>query len=298
MLSPGQDPLGYPNYFKELQYPLVWSPKFDGIRGVPKKGTVLSRTGKPLPSYQVQDEFSMYEDWDFEIIEGNVTDFGVYNRTQSHVMSENKPGDLHIFVFDICTPLMIDMRTPYYQRLDELKNQAAKLNLPDNVHIVEHPEIETEEELLSAEANVLGQGYEGLMWRSPVGHYKCNRATWKEGIIGKLKRFEDVEGTLVDIHEGETNLNPQERDELGFAKRSDRKDGKIGSGMAGTYFVEFEGQIVDVAPGSFTHDERKEHLLSRARRLGSYLKFRIFRHGVKDKPRFGRALGWRDPMDL
>ena len=41
MLAPGEDPLSYPDYFDKLQYPLLGSPKFDGIRCIIKSNKKL-----------------------------------------------------------------------------------------------------------------------------------------------------------------------------------------------------------------------------------------------------------------
>ena len=46
MLAPGEDPLSYPDYFDKLQYPLLGSPKFDGIRCI-----IKSNKGNKLTAY-------------------------------------------------------------------------------------------------------------------------------------------------------------------------------------------------------------------------------------------------------
>ena len=100
LLSPQEDPLRYPDYFKKLRFPLMVSPKIDGIRGIVKNHTMLSRTGKLIPSYQVQEEFTYIDDLDGELVEGLPNTPDVYNRSQSHVMSMGKPGNIMYHVFD------------------------------------------------------------------------------------------------------------------------------------------------------------------------------------------------------
>lgn len=293
LLSPNEDPLSYPEFFEKLQYPYLCSPKYDGIRAIVKNRSVFSRSGKLLPSYQVQEEFGIRElnHCDGELIEGCATDFGVYNRTLSHIMSEDKPGEISYFVFDFTDPYYLNL--PFYKRLQKLSD----LNLP-NVKAVFHHEVNSYEELLEYEARQLELGYEGIMLRNPIATYKNGRATFRQNIIYKLKRFQDDEAIILDIYEEMANHNTLEKDELGYAKRSDKKEFKVPSGKAGGFVVSWNGLELDVAPGAFTHLERKGLWQSKDKFIGSLLKFRFMLHGMKDKPRFPRALGLRNSIDL
>jgi DNA ligase-1 len=136
------------------------------------------------------------------------------------------------------------------------------------------------------------------MWRSPFGPYKHGRGTWREGYIGKLKRFEDTEGILVDIEEGQTNMNIEMRDNMGFAKRSYEKDGMVLSGMAGALIVDVDGVLARVAPGALKHDERKHMLENPKEYIGRPLTFRHFPHGAKDTFRQAKFAAWRSRIDL
>lgn len=293
MLAPIDDPLKRPSFFDDLQYPMLCSSKYDGIRGSVKGNLVVSRTGKAIPSFQVQDEFTSVEDVDGELIEGCETDYGVYNRTSSHVMSKNKPGDLKYFIFDYNHPAWLE--TPYYKRLEMLKT----LDLDPEFNIViDHHEINNYDELIAYEQSQLSLGFEGIMMRDPVGRYKQGRATWKEGLIYKLKRFTDDEGVIVDYVERQINNNAQEKDELGFAKRSTKKEGMKAAGTLGKFKVMYHGKVISVAPGVFKHDELQTIWNNREKHLGQLLKFRYFGHGMKDNLRFPRALGFRNRIDL
>lgn len=289
MLCPQQDPMGYPRYFEELRYPLLCSPKFDGIRGVVKHGTVMSRKFKPLPSAQVQHQFGRYEHFDGEIVVGSPTDHDVYNRTQSHVMAFEKPGAVKFYVFDYTAPEFLEK--PFHERLDE---PAKIIGRQDDVEVVEHTLVESEAELLEYEGRMLSAGFEGLIMRDPVGRYKQGRGTWREGLIYKLKRFEDAEATVVDFQEQMTNFNELKRDALGYAERSTVRDNMFAANTLGAFVVDLGGLEVTVAPGAFDHDERRRIWLNRERYEGRTLKFRFFGRGVKDLPRFPRAVGFRD----
>jgi len=295
LLAPNKDPLSYPSYFEELQYPLLCSPKYDGIRCIIKNGVALSRAGKPIPSKQVQEEFGYLEHFDGELIIGEPTDTDVYNRTQSHIMSANKPGDLRFYVFDYTAPSCLDWS--FKGRLDLLKGAFIGAS-PENIFIVQQKKVMIYEELMDFELECLFAGFEGIMMRNPEAPYKQGRGTFNEGIIYKLKRFQDTEGRIVSFKELMINKNEQEKDELGYAKRSSAKAGLIPGETLGAFIVRYGDQELDIAPGILTHEDRKLIWENKEDFIGKVIKFRFFAHGIKDKPRFPRFVGFRDLGDL
>ena len=60
MLATDYDP-------EKLRFPVLASPKLDGIRAYVKDGVVLSRQNKPIPNDHVQSLFSKYEHFDGEL---------------------------------------------------------------------------------------------------------------------------------------------------------------------------------------------------------------------------------------
>jgi DNA ligase-1 len=297
LLASGEDPLSFPDYFKRLQYPYLCSPKLDGIRCIVKYKKAMSRSFLQLPSYQVQSDFTYIEHLDGELIEGEATDPNVYNRTQSHVMSEDKPGNLKYYAFDYTHPDWINR--PFYERLFEAKRLVTAIQSLSSEYIfLEHHEVNNYNELIAYEMEVLAQGYEGVMLRNPLSPYKMGRATFNQNIIYKLKRFKEAEGVLIDVLPAMTNHNPLERDELGYAKRSSRKENLVESEIAGTLIIEFEGDEIEISSGSFTHDQRRKLLSNIDQYRGKLIKFRYFLYGIKNKPRFGRAVGFRSVIDI
>lgn len=297
MLAPPEDPLSFPEYFEQLQFPLLASPKFDGIRCLIKNHTALSRSGKSLPSAQVQAEFTDFNNLDGELIEGNPQDFGVYNRTQSFVMSQDKPGDMRYYVFDYCHPDWLNK--PFYERLSYAKGLLPR-NKP--YYMIEHSEIENLAELYLYEELQLKRGFEGIMMRNPLGRYKNGRGTFREGLIYKLKRFVDDEARIVGFKEANHNTNVATTDELGYTSRSSHQANLVPADTLGAFFVEhlFKGVklTLEVACGAITHEERKFIFTNQHLFLGKLLKFRYMLHGMKDRPRFPRAVGLRDLTDL
>ena len=304
LLSPQDDPLKRPTFFQDLPWPLLCSPKLDGIRCLPQPGefaptTVYSRTCKSLRSKQLQLQFGVPElnYLDSEGIEGDPCTPDCYTRSDSHIMSFNKPGDLALYVFDDASPELHSKS--FWYRLQTAEERVAKLNRPDVV-FVEHELCQSIEELLVFEAKVLALGFEGVMMRTQRGAYKSHaRCTWNDQIIYKLKRFTDDEGLLVGLEENDKNNNALEVNELGYAKRSKAAAGLVPGGRVGTFLVDFQGLTLRIAPGVFKHAELIEIWNNPHKYVGRKLiKFRHFAIGVKDLPRFGRAVGFRDNIDL
>jgi DNA ligase-1 len=296
MLAPRESVKHFPTpdeFFDALQYPLLASPKLDGIRGIIKDGEAKSRSFKPLPSAQVQADFTSIEHLDGEFIAGSWTVGDVYNRSQSYIMSDDKPGDISFHVFDYTHPDWLHL--PFIERLTKAHSLIKGLK---EYWPVEHRMCYNSAELMAFEEEMLEDGYEGLIARNPNGHYKCGRGTFRQGLIYKIKREVDDEGVIVGFVERMLNNNTLETSELGYAKRSSSKEGKLPAGTLGKFKVEYHGDIISVAPGKFNHDQLQEIWDNQALYTGKLLKFRHFPHGAKDRPRQPRALGFRDEMDL
>ena len=73
-----------------LRYPLIASPKLDGVRATVRDGVVYSRSNKPIPNKHVHSLFKNYEYFDGELIVGDPTSPTVYRDTVSEVMSHDK----------------------------------------------------------------------------------------------------------------------------------------------------------------------------------------------------------------
>ena len=302
LLAPREEPMSFARYWDFISYPILGSPKLDGIRGYTEDGCVKSRTGKLLPSAQLQDMFGKFSFLDGEFHVGSACEPNVYNLTQSHVMAYSKPADnLMYSVFDYVHPEMLECC--YEERLNCLKiyvDQIIRENpeMRSHISIVEQCEINSYEELIAYESKCIGDGFEGIMLRSAEGRYKQGRATIRDNIIFKLKRFADDEGVIVDILPRMHNTNEKKLDEQGNSKRSQAKEGLIETDIAGKFVVHFNGMNIEVAPGQFNHEQLTRIYADKDKYIGQLIKFRHFPYGVKDKPRFPRAVGFRDTIDI
>ena len=278
-----------------LTYPLYASPKLDGIRALKVGGRLVSRKLLDIPNKYVQAiARDLPDGLDGELIDGDPTAHYVYRRTNSLVMSDDKlVGDsLQLHLFDRWdSPGMV-----YQERYVDL----TKRNWGPFACVLTQMVISSREELDAYEANAVAKGYEGVMLRSMHSHYKHGRSTAKEGIMLKVKRFEDSDAVIIGIEEEMHNGNEAGRDNLGRTKRSTAKDGKTGKGTMGALVVRDLKSGVEFNIGTgFTAEDRKHFwnlrgVVAEAKRgTLPIVKYKFFPVGVKDKPRHPVYLGLR-----
>ena len=272
----------------KLRYPLLVSPKLDGIRAYVREGVVYSRKNKPIPNKHVQTLFKPYDYFDGELIVGDPTDPFVYRNTMSGVMSVDGEPDVKYFVFDH----LLYLHEPFALR----NGRSLRYNRKVTVAL-EQKLIITYDELLEHEAKILELGYEGLILRDPNAPYKCGRSTVKEGGMLKLKRFSDAEFTVVGFEERLKNNNEATTDETGRTKRSSHKANKSGRGDLGALVLQHNGDTFTCGTG-FTDAERADIWDNQDKYLGRLAKVKFFAIGAYDKPRHPVFLGWRDKRDV
>ena len=279
-----------------LRYPLLASPKLDGIRATVVGGKLLTRTLKDVPNKHIRAMLAHaeLEGFDGELIAGEAWSKTVYRDTVSIVMSHDKePTDLRFYCFDLW-----HMPARYKQRWHQLQHEATKLT-DRPVDIVEQLIIENEKALLAYEEAALEKGFEGLILRDPDGLYKCGRSTVKEGGLLKMKRFEDGEARVIGVEEEMHNGNEAETNELGRTKRSTEKAGLVGKDTMGAIIVEDMVSKVRFNIGTgFTAEDRATIWTFREKFVGQLIKYKHFPIGTKDKPRHPVFLGMRDARDM
>lgn len=276
----------------DLRYPLLASPKLDGVRALIIDGVVMSRTMKPIPNEHVQFLFgrSAYEGFDGELIVGDPCNSTAYRDTTSGVMSVRGKPDVTFHVFDDYSG-----PTAFHERLYRAQVRVRKYAKTSGLKFVEHTELKNPAAVDDYEKKLLALGYEGVMLRSLHGIYKQGRSTEREGYLLKLKRFEDAEATVIGVEELQHNEN--DRDEDG--KRTSHKAGKRNGGALGALHVRSIKHATEFHIGSgFSAEERVKLWKARGSLLGKIVKFQYFPTGSKDKPRFPTFLGFRSPVDL
>lgn len=295
MLAAKTPPAGHP-----YRFPLLASPKLDGIRAVVIDGRVYSRSLKLIRNTRVQWLFGCpeFNGLDGELIVGAPTGVDeegndVMQRTTSGVMSVDGEPDVTFHVFDcVCDPAW-----RFERRLDHAVDLFEGYC---GFEMVPQVLIHTQEELDVFEGSMLALGYEGVMLRDPAGLYKFGRSTVKEGGLIKVKHFEDAEAEIIGFEERMHNGNEATVSELGRTKRSTHAANKTGRGDLGAFIcrtpagIEFNigTGMSDEQRGEFW--ERREQIL-KAGWLAKYKSFTAA--GVKDAPRFPVFLGLRAKDD-
>lgn len=274
-----------------IKFPVMASPKLDGVRVIVYDGVVYSRNFKRIPNDHVQALFGRKEceGFDGELIVGDVTSDTVFQATTSGVMTGAGKPDVTLHAFDF-----IGSMSRFKFRYEVLVGLANKLK---HVKVVPHVLIENIEELNAYEEECVAQGYEGIMIRDPQGKYKHGRSTTKEGGLLKIKRFEDDEAVVIGCEELMTNLNEQELDNLGHKVRSSKKEGLVPAGKLGALIVKHKAFGEFKIGSGFTEDARIKLWRERDELKGRLAKFKYQPSGVKDKPRFPVFLGFRNKID-
>lgn len=276
----------------KIKYPCLATPKLDGIRCLIVDGKAMSRTMKPIPNEYIQAKISELSKSleSLEGCDGELMVDGDYNDVQSAVMSRSGEPNFRFHVFDKIS------QKPYKERLLDVEQVCSKSQL---LVPVLPTVIDTEEDLFMAHAHWLDEGYEGTMIRCPEGPYKHGRSTVKQGILLKLKDFDDDEATIWAIHEKMHNTSEAEKDELGYTKRSQKKDNKSPAGTAGKVTLMWKGMEVSAGFGLGIDDAYKQHMWDNQEEyIGKTYKFQYQGLSKDGVPRFPKIIGERSSEDI
>lgn len=272
-----------------IKFPVLATPKLDGIRCLRLNSRSLSRKLLDIPNNSIQLKMSTLPDGlDGELIVPGKP----FNDTQSAIMSEEGAPDFVFYVFDYVSG---DPNKSYSERVNELE----KLDLPDFCIKLIPKEINSIDEFNEYERECLQGNFEGVMIRKPNGPYKFGRSTEKEAYLLKYKRFEDSDAVIISVDPLLSNENEKELDNIGNSKRSKKKSGLKEKDLLGAFLVKDIHSGVEFRVGTgFTDEQRGEYWKNRLDLIGKIVKYRFQPSGVKDKPRFISFIGFRDERDI
>ena len=276
-----------------LPFPVLATPKLDGIRCLKVGGRALSRSFKPISNRFVREwiEANLPDGVDGELVLRG----GTFSETTSAIGARDGEPDFVFHVFDM---VVEGLSQPYAHRMANLGYWKIT---SDHVVKVLPVEIRNLAELEAFEEQCLAAGYEGVMVRTPDSPYKCGRSTEREAWLLKIKRFEDAEAVVLATYEGMSNQNEAGVDAFGRTKRGMAQAGMVGRGELGGFVVrhaesgvEFRLGYNHVAGGvdRVTLWHRRETL------VGKLVRFRHQPSGAKDAPRFPKFVGFREAWDL
>jgi len=283
----------------KLVYPVLASPKLDGVRCLILGGVAMSRSLKPIPNKFVQDTLGnvpSYEGLDGELIVGSPTASTCFQSTTSAVMSSQGTPDFQLHVFDK-RGFQTSVKPDVF--VHRLKAASSATIGKKHLRFVQHTMIMNEAALLKYEAEKLSAGYEGVMLRHPQGPYKAGRSTLNEGWLLKLKRFSDSEAVVEGFEPLLHNANEAKLNELGQLARSSHRAGKVATAQLGSLIVRDVTTGVQFELGTgFTSGQRVEMWIKRSKLPGKLVRYKFQPTGVKERPRFPVFLGFRHTSDL
>jgi len=272
-----------------LRYPVVVSPKLDGVRATFIGGVLRTRSLKPLANRAIQLIRSDYP-LDGELIVGPANGKSVFRDTMKVVSAHDAPIDgLMYHVFDIV-----------YEGSFKSRLHAAHASIEGSNFMtpVPHVLVENETSLLRCEEVYLEEGYEGLMIRDPMGKYKFGRSTAREGALLKMKRKLTSEARVIGFEEQMHNGNLAQTNELGYTERSSHQDNMFPMGVLGALMVKDVKTGVEFNVGTgFTAEDRAGIWKQKDTLIWKLISYEYLPYGVKDKPRHPVFLGWRMEED-
>lgn len=275
--------------WEAIKYPVLCTPKLDGIRCIKVDGCALSRKFKPIPNAFVREcvESALPDE-----VDGELMTSGTFAETTSAIMTRSGKPEFTYHIFDYVKD---SLKKPYCERMIDLKS----LELPPIVKLVLPTLIENKEQLIEFEEKCLLEGYEGIMLRHPHGPYKCGRSTVREGYLLKLKRFEDSEAEIIGFEEKMHNMNEATIDELGYTKRSSHKENLVPAGTLGNLIVRDIHHGWELKIGTGMNDQLRQEIWdNKDKWLHVIIRYSYQVAGMKDLPRFPSFGGRRSEDDM
>lgn len=283
--------------FEKLNYPMIGSPKVDGVRIVCHHTLgPVTRSLKPVKNLHIRallaaDELKFF---DGEVTLGPPNGQSVFNDTIRATQTHDGAPDITYHVFDTYGIGINEYRSRLANTADRIKHLNTQPAF-GFVQMLEWVYLDGPGAVAAYEAKQVEAGYEGIMLRHIQGRYKFGRSTLKEQILLKLKRWQDDEAEVIGFEALQRNQNVQTRNNLGLAERSTHKAGKVDDSLLGKLLVSHHtfgrfsiGSGLDVAL-------REEIWNNQEKYLGKQVTFKYMPYGSIDAPRFPIFKCFRDP---
>lgn len=279
-----------------LHYPVLATPKLDGIRCLKKDGKALTRSLKPIPNIYVRTwiEAEFPNGIDGELILPGKKFTDVSSLVMSIKGTVGFSSILH-WTFDYVGDNFKLVDRVYRNRMEDLRTLVSPRGMVKLLPVVLH----NYGELQEFECKCVEGGYEGICLRDPDSPYKFGRSTERQGWLLKIKRFEDSEAEIIGFEEKMHNSNVMFRGELGQAKRATTMEGMVPMDTLGALLVRDEKHYWTFSVGSGFDDKRRRIIWQdRKAYMGKMIKYKFQPYGVKNGPRSPIFLGFRDKRDL
>ena len=278
-----------------LHYPVIASPKLDGIRCIllsDGRGSTkaVARSWKPIPNDFVRTWLEQNLSPGFD---GELMIRGAFNEVSSAIMRSTGEPDFQYNIFDYVSG---NLNKPFEERIQELRTVLAGRN--GHIVIVEQRVCSTAAELLTFYNDCLSKGYEGICLRSPKSPYKLGRSSEREGYLLKLKPIDDGEAKIIGFNEKMHNANEARTDNFGRTERSSFQSGLVPTDVLGSFEVVDIKTGVEFSVSGLTDEQRYLYWNNQKELLGKIIKYKFQGLGVNNAPRFPIFLGFRDARDM
>lgn len=279
------------SHLDALEWPLIGSPKIDGIRCLnhPTLGPV-TRSFKPVPNRYIREELKHLlgdSPLDGELVIEQADRLADFNTTQSGVMTSGGQPEFAFLVFD-------HFAKPDNAFTARFGDAVGTVNMigDKRIRIVEHTVLKDCEEFYALAEENLSWGYEGTMLRDPEGPYKNGRSTLKQQWLLKYKEWEDAEGIVIGFEERMHNANEDIKDNFGYAKRTSHKENMIPMDTLGALILHTSWGELRVGTG-FDDTQRQTIWSARDALYRQIVTFKYQVFGMQEKPRFPVFKGFR-----
>lgn len=202
----------YSEHFHKMEFPVISSPKLDGIRINATKDGLFSRNGKPFVSIPHIAEAlkPIFEKYPYLVLDGELFNFDLkedFNRiislvkktkpTQSDMDESRKYIQFHVFDY-----FLTDNKNPInsLSRKQFVKTILLELN-SEYVKPLEYTLCYNQDELDACYSRYLEEGNEGQM----INDFKASYEHKRTDKLLKRKEFQDAEFKIVDIISGQGN---------------------------------------------------------------------------------------------
>lgn len=299
---------------------LLMQPKIDGMR-VLMHDKPMSRSWKPHRNKYLEaclrEHAGLLRGMDGEIVPGLEYGPSSFRQAMSGIRAEEGSPEFTFFVFDLFTPEWSERS--YLARMAKLESlfipgEDSIIELNSNptgnspyytcvLRLTPTRRVSTLDEIYSYEQELLAEGHEGGILRTPNSPYKYNRATNREGYLMKLKRFEDAEAIVVGYEPWYENQNEATLDPRGYTARSSHQENLKPLPRLGALLCRLrDNPSVEFKVGVFLgvdHSERDRLWENRESLIGRMF---TFKHqgfgGGYDKPRTPVFLNWRSATEF
>lgn len=253
----------------EIRYPVMASPKLDGIRCLIIDGVPHTRNLKEIPNRYIRETI---KSWGVTGLDGEIMMNGDFNYVQSVVMSHQHPDEakFEYHVFDS----FLDLKGRFFDRYGTACF-AVNGCKDERVKLVPQDALNTPEQLAEYWARCVQEGYEGVIIRDPKGPYKWGRSTPKQGWMSKLKHFHDDEAVVIDFEELMHNNDTS----------SKKLENMVPGNTLGALIVQWQDKTFSIGSG-FNQAQRSLIWQNRAKYKGSKVTFKYQELSVYGIPRF------------